>query len=463
MLSADAAATDGYFETLRSREFARLDAQDCAYLDYTGSALYSASQIAGQSRFLSEGIYGNPHSESRPSRQSTALIEAARKATLAWFDVDESTHAVCFVANASAAIKLVAESYPFSARRGLLLSADNHNSVNGIREYARRAQAPIRILPLDSTLRLQDPYARVADAARHHAGLLALPAQSNFSGVRHPLDLVSCARENGWQVLLDAAAFAPGSRLSLQQCPADFTAISFYKMFGLPTGVGALIARREALELLRRPWFAGGTVDYASVQLERHLLSGGEQGHEDGTPNFLGIAMIEVGLEFLGDIGSQRLSRRLRDLTTQFISGLAGLRHPSGAPLIRIHGPGDSEDRGATVAFNVLRADGRAVSFVEVEQRALDASVALRGGCFCNPGSAETAFGFDARMTAQCLDRISPTFSIPRFSACMGEQTAIGAVRASFGVPTNARDIERAIEIVASFADCAVRLRSHCG
>jgi selenocysteine lyase/cysteine desulfurase len=463
MLSVDRLAIDSYFESLRSREFARLDAQDCAYLDYTGSALYGARQIARQSRFLSEGIYGNPHSESRPSRQSTTLIDAARQATLAWFDVDESTHAVCFVANASAAIKLVAESYPFSSRRGLLLSADNHNSVNGIREYARRAQAPIAILPLDSTLRLQDPFARVADATRHPRGLLAFPAQSNFSGVRHPLDLVSCARENGWQVLLDAAAFAPSGRLSLKQCPADFTAISFYKMFGLPTGVGALIARRDALAMLRRPWFAGGTVDYASVQLERHLLAGGEQGHEDGTPNFLGIAMIEVGLAFLADIGSQRLGRRLRDLTAQFISGLAGLRHPCGAPLARIHGPDESEDRGATVAFNVLRADGRAVPFIEVEQRALAAGIALRGGCFCNPGSAEKAFEFDAATTARCLDRIGPAFSIPRFSVCMGAQTAVGAVRASFGAPTNARDIARALELVASFADCAVHLRCNCG
>ena len=456
MLIDAAPANDHCFDALRSREFARLDALDCAYLDYTGTALYGASQIERQCRLMAEGVFGNPHSENRPSRQSTTLIEAARRATLAWFDVDENTHAVCFVANASAAIKLVAESYPFSPQRGLLLTADNHNSVNGIREYARRAGAPVEVLPLDSNLRLQEPAGRIDEAARRHAGLLAFPAQSNFSGVRHPLDLVTCARLNGWQVLLDAAAYAPSSRLSLQQCAADFTAISFYKMFGLPTGLGALIARRDALALLRRPWFAGGTVDYVSVQLERHRLIGGEHGHEDGTPNFLGIAMLEAGFELLAGIGNQRLDQRLRELTALFLRGLADLRHPCGAPLTRIHGPGDNEDRGATVAFNVLRADGRTVPFVEVEQRAAAADVALRGGCFCNPGSAETAFGFDAESTTHCLDRIGATFSIPRFSACMGSQTAVGAVRASFGPPTNLHDIERALAVVASFADIDV-------
>jgi len=463
MLSTDATSSERYFEALRDREFARLDAQGCTYLDYTGSALYGASQVTRQCRFLSEGIYGNPHSENGPSRRSSALIAAARQATLAWFDVDESTHAVCFVANASAAIKLVAESYPFSAQRGLLLSADNHNSVNGIREFARRAQAPIGLLPLDSALRLQDPAARLADATQQHAGLLAFPAQSNFSGVRHPLGLATIARENGWQVLLDAAAFAPTSRLSLRQCPADFSAISFYKMFGLPTGLGALIARRDSLAMLRRPWFAGGTVDYASVQLERHQLSRGETGHEDGTPDFLGIAMVEVGLDFLADIGSQRLGRRMRELTDAFMAGLGELRHACGAPLIRMHGPGDGDDRGATVAFSVLQANGRSVPFAEVESRAEDAAVALRGGCFCNPGSAEKAFGFDAERSTRCLDRIGPAFSVPRFAACMGGQTTIGAVRASFGPPTNLRDIARALDVIASFADRSACLGSRCG
>ena len=225
-------------------------------------------------------------------------------------------------------------------------------------------------------------------------------------------------------------------------------------------GIGARIARREALARLRRPWFAGGTVDYASVQLDRHRLIGGEQAYEDGTPNFLGIGMIGVGLDFIAAIGSERLSRRLRELTACFIDGLVALRHPCGSPLVRLYGPEDSRDRGATVAFNVLDAQGRALPFLEVEQRAGAAGVAMRGGCFCNPGCAESAFGFPGNAVAGCLDRLGDAFSIPRFAACLGSGIPVGALRASFGAPTNLRDIERALGVIASFAESGARRRT---
>ena len=89
---------------------------------------------------LEAGIFGNPHSAHGPSRASSAMLESARERVLRYFDVDASTHAVCFTANATGAIELVGESYPF-APTGLLLAADNHNSVNGIREFAARAGA----------------------------------------------------------------------------------------------------------------------------------------------------------------------------------------------------------------------------------------------------------------------------------------------------------------------------------
>src|SRR5439155_824095 len=92
-------------------------------------------------------------------------------------------------------------------------------------------------------------------------GLFAFPAQSNFTGVRHPLDLVELAHARGWDVLLDAAAFVPTSRLDLAAVKPDFVSVSFYKMFGYPTGVGCLLARTHLLGTLRRPWFAGGTVN----------------------------------------------------------------------------------------------------------------------------------------------------------------------------------------------------------
>src|SRR6185436_2669316 len=259
MLKTVAAIGPASLAELREREFSRLDAHRQVYLDYTGSALYGESQLRAHQELLREGLFGNPHSEHGPSRASAAIIDAARQLVLGFFDADESTHDVIFTANASAAIKLVAESYPFTPRMACLLSADNHNSMNGLREYARRAGARVRYLPLDDELRLDAPQPIVAEEARGEGGLLAFPAQSNFSGVRHSLSLITLAKSLGYDVLLDAAAYVPGHAFSLHECPADFIALSFYKLFGYPTGLGALVARREALARLRRPWFAGGT------------------------------------------------------------------------------------------------------------------------------------------------------------------------------------------------------------
>jgi selenocysteine lyase/cysteine desulfurase len=451
MLSAAALETGTLFDALRDREFSRLDAQHHAYLDYTGSGLYGDSQLRAHHAMMREGIFGNPHSDSAPSRASTEIIDAARRTLLRFLDVDESTHDVIFTANTSAAIKLVAEAYPFSAEAGCYLSVDNHNSVNGIREYARRAGARVRYLPLDDNLRLLDAEVILAEESLHGGGLVAFPAQSNFSGVQHPLDLVMKARALGFDVLLDAAAYVSSHALSLRRCPADFAALSFYKLFGYPTGLGALIARRDALARLRRPWFAGGTVLYASVAADTHLLRPRHEAFEDGTPNFLAIASLDAGFALLNEVGMPLLTDHISRLTEQILTDLLALRHTNGTPLVRIYGPRDTAARGGAVTFNVCNRDGHPIPYQLVETSARTANVSLRGGCFCNPGASEAAFALAPSRLTACLDTLGPTFTPERLAACTN--TAVGAIRASLGLANNAGDIVRAVGVVAGFRD----------
>jgi selenocysteine lyase/cysteine desulfurase len=451
MLSAAVVESRTFFDDLREREFSRLDAQHHAYLDYAGSGLYGDSQLRAHHALLRDGLFGNPHSDSDPSRASTSVVDAARARLLRFFDVDESTHAVIFTANTSAALKLVAEAYPFSPEAGCVLSVDNHNSVNGIREYARRAGAAIQYLPLDAELRLREPDMFLAEQSLQGGGLVSFPAQSNFSGVLHPLDLVMKARALGFDVLLDIAAFIPSHAFSLRQCPADFVALSFYKLFGYPTGIGALVARRDALAKLRRPWFAGGTVLYGSVVADTHRFRPGHEAFEDGTPNFLGIAALDAGFDLLDEVGMQRLEVHVSDLTNDFLDALRELRHVNGKPVVRIYGPRDRRHRGSVVAFNVHSRSGAPIPYAVVESRARQANVSLRGGCFCNPGASESAFGLDGPRIAACFDALGDTFTPERFAEC--SDTAVGAVRASFGLANNAVDIARAVAVVASFRE----------
>lgn len=445
------AADDFSFADLREREFFRLDQQQHVYLDYTGSALYADSQIRAHHELLRKGLFGNPHSEHRPSRASAEVIESARDTVLRFLDVDALTHDVVFTANTTAAIKLVAESYSFAPDTPCILSTDNHNSVNGIREYARRAGAPVRYLPLDEELRLHDAEALLANNPTHARGLVAFPAQSNFSGVRHPLSLVAHAKSLGYDVLLDIAAFAPSHTVSLRDCPADFATLSFYKLFGYPTGLGALVARREALERLRRPWFAGGTVTYASVHADTHRLRRRHEGFEDGTQNFLGIAALAAGFALLEEVDMARLSAHVARLTSRFLAELTALRHGNGAPVAHIYGPRDMADRGGTVVFNVCDRHGHAIPYSVVERNATRANIAVRGGCFCNPGCAEAALNLDPTRTAACLATLGAGFTVDRFADCLG--SPVGAVRVSFGLANNDDDIRRAIELIATFRE----------
>jgi selenocysteine lyase/cysteine desulfurase len=91
--------------------------------------------------------------------------------------------------------------------------------------------------------------------------------------------MIEFASSLGYHTLLDAAALAPSSIICVSDHPQlDAMAVSFYKMFGFPTGVGALIVKKSFLAQLRRPWFGGGTV--AVVQTPGHLVTRSHVIHE---------------------------------------------------------------------------------------------------------------------------------------------------------------------------------------
>lgn len=220
-------------------------------------------------------------------------------------------------------------------------------------------------------------------------GLLAYPAQSNFTGVQHPLEWIARAQEQGYDVLLDAAAFVPTNPLDLGRFHPDFTVVSWYKVFGHPTGIGSLIARREALAKLRRPWFSGGTIYAVSAQAQWHVLADDEAAFEDGTVNFLSVPDVTAGLEWIDRLGMDRVHAHVTALTDQLLTGLRALRHSDDSPMARVYGPLDAgAARGGTVALNLLGADGRIVDERVVTRDSAARGISLRTGCFCNPGAA---------------------------------------------------------------------------
>ncbi len=451
-------ANTSLLDDLRSTEYSRLDRQGHVYLDYTGAGLHAESHLRKHVEMIQEGVFGNPHSENLAAHMSTERVERAREAVLRFLNASPEEYLAIFTSNASGALKLVGESYPFGPDSRYLLTVDNHNSVNGIREFARAKEAPIAYAPLNpGDLRIDRARlgALLQSARRPRSGgLFAYPAQSNFSGVQHPLELVEEAHASGWDVLLDAAAFVATNRLDLDRWKPDLVAISFYKMFGYPTGIGCLLMRRRMFAKLRRPWFGGGTVRIASVRADRHRLAADARAYEDGTVNYLGAPAVEIGLNRLSSIGIDTIHERVRCLTGWLLEQMTHLRHANGRPCVRIHGPADLRERGGTVAFNLLDVNGASFDIAWVEELANRAGISLRTGCFCNPGAGEVAFGLESEDIADYFREESPPdFDELRVRLRGDHGIEVGAVRVSLGLASNFQDLLRLLRFLRSFRD----------
>ncbi|MEI8324296.1 MAG: aminotransferase class V-fold PLP-dependent enzyme [Betaproteobacteria bacterium] len=455
--SHPAYATTGAIDALRATEYARLDTQDQVYLDFTGGGLHAASQVQEHALMLAQQVLGNPHSVNPSSMEMTQRVESARAAVLAYFN-GTSEYTAIFTLNASGALKLVGESYPFEPGARLLLATDNHNSVNGIREFAQGRGASVGYAPLtrpDLRLDVAAMQALLSQRDGAHAKLLAFPAQSNFSGVKHPLELVAQAQAAGWQVLLDAAAFVPTNRLDLRAVSPDFVAMSFYKMFGYPTGVGCLLVRNQALGSLKRPWFGGGTVNFATVQGRMHVLSSGEAGFEDGTLNYLSIPAVEIGLKHLQRVGVETIQTRVHCLTGWLISELLALQHGNGRPLVRLYGPATMKERGGTVTINFYDPEGHLLDYRRIEELAALERISLRTGCFCNPGAGETAEDLSEDDMRVGIAEVGADINLQRFLQVLqgrGGKSA-GAIRVSTGIASNFADVQRFLRFAARLRD----------
>jgi molybdenum cofactor sulfurtransferase len=423
------------------------------YLDYTGGGLYADSQLVEHMALLQQSVFGNPHSINPTSVLSTELCERARGRVLEFFGADPEEYVAIFTPNATGALRLVGEAYPFHAGDRFLLTFDNHNSVNGIREFARARGAETTYVPsVAPDLRVDESlFPRyLTDTPGDHHNLFAYPAQSNFSGVQHPLEWIEQAHAHGWDVLLDAAAYVPTNRLELNRWHPDFVALSFYKMFGWPTGVGCLLARRKALAKLERPWFSGGTIVAAFVQRQYYQSAPGAAHFEDGTVNYLNLPALEIGLDLLDRLGMQTIHTRAAALGDWLLQNLGELKHSDGSPAATIYGPPSWEQRGATIAFNFLHPNGHVVDERYVDRVAGRHDVSLRTGCFCNPGAGEIAFTISQETLVG--GEFGEGMALDDYVRAIGLPSG-GAIRASLGLASNFADVLRFMDFAAEFID----------
>lgn len=327
----------------------------------------------------------------------------AREMVARHFNAD---YHVVFTSGTTAGCKLLADLYDWesdqSASRTFFYAASSHNSIVGMRKCAPQFAA------FDSDFLTSRTLPPSANDFVAQGSLICFPAQCNFSGTKYPLENVSLWQSKGFKVLLDAAAFVGTSPLDLSQHTPDYVVLSFYKMFGYPTGLGALLIRKSSstAELARnKTYFGGGTVgavlydkDWAMI---RERL---EESLEDGTANFQAIASLKHGFAALKKYGStEAISRHVFAHAHLLARLLSEMRHWNGAKVVEIYGWSDSElskdslsslsemhnNHGGVVTLSIRKSDGSWVGHNEVDRLASQEGFQLRTGCFCNPGACQ--------------------------------------------------------------------------
>lgn len=200
------------------------------------------------------------------------------------FHTSSDDYTVIFTFNATASLKIIADTFLFTKEDTdntvshpghFVYTQDNHTSVLGMREIVAKKGAKVTCLSHDNTFEaFETPMSSslTQSLQKSSNSLFVYPAQCNFSGLKYPLNWITDV-QNGtltnvisdtytrWYVLLDAAAYVSTNDLDLSIHKPDFVCLSFYKMFGYPTGIGALLVKNSSADVLQKMYYGGGTVD----------------------------------------------------------------------------------------------------------------------------------------------------------------------------------------------------------
>ena len=453
---------------------------ETVYLDHAGTTPYPRSLVSDFATEMNSNLFGNPHSNSPSSMLSSDVIESTRAQALAFFKADPEHFDLIFVANATAAIKLVMGCFSDHSRKAASwysYHGDSHTSLVGVREAVGvtsrcfKSDEEVNDWTHSRCSQVQEGILKDS-SSETTVSLFAYPAQSNMNGRRLPMmswsRAIRSSKTSTSQVytLLDAAAYVAIAQLDLSDPDntPDFIALSFYKIFGLPD-LGALIVRKASGHVLgERHYFGGGTVDMVINGTDDEAHS--EAWHakksslhemlEDGTPASHSILALNLALKT-----HQRLFGSMEDVsqyTCNLISILhekmSRLFHSNGRLVCKIyegspHKYGTSEDQGPTIAFNVQNSRGEWVGKSDFERLAILNNIQLRTGGVCNPGGIASALKMSAQEMRDNFDEGLRCGN--ELDEINGKPT--GIIRVSLGAMSSMQDIEKFMGFMQLFVD----------
>lgn len=308
------------------------DQPDLVYLDSAASAQKPASVLARLNRFygseyanIHRGLYGL-------SETASDAYEAARDRVARFLGA--ASDEIIFTHNATEAINLVAHAYgdPFLKPGELILVSLLEHHANIVPWQILRDRKHLRLAAIPVDARGDIDLAAYETLLRRGPKLVCITATANTIGTVTPLkSMIALAHRAGAVVMVDAAQAAPHMALDVRDLNCDFLAITGHKLYG-PDGIGALYVRKNILTDL--PPFLGGGGMIRTVTIERTEFAEGPRRFEAGTPSIGAAIGLATALDFIDEIGMDRIAAHDSALLVHAetrLPEIAGL-HILGAP-----------------------------------------------------------------------------------------------------------------------------------
>jgi cysteine desulfurase/selenocysteine lyase len=303
--------------------------------------------------------------------EATAAYEAARE-KVARFVNASSAREIVFTRGTTESVNLVAYSWGRkNIQRGDVIVStemEHHSNFVPWQMLAEEKGAILRHIPIDGRGRLD--LSNLDQLLAGPVKLVSFTWVSNALGTLNPvLEITRRAHAVGALVFVDAAQAVPHLLVDFRALGADFLAFSGHKMLA-PTGIGALVAKREHLEAMP-PFFGGGEM-IREVTLEKTTWADVPAKFEAGTMNFADAVAQGAAIDYLSALGMDAVHAHGRDLAIQAIRALSPI------PGVTIYGPPIEEDRGAIVNFTVEGVHAHDVAGVLDRE-----GIAVRAGHHC--------------------------------------------------------------------------------
>ena len=262
------------------------------------------------------------------SERATEAYEAARAKVQRFINAAQSKE-IIFTRGTTEAINLVANSYGranVNAGDEVLITAmEHHSNIVPWQILCEEKSARLRVAPIndDGELILEEFEKLVNKKTK----LVSLPHISNALGTISPIRaIVEIAHHHDVPVMVDGAQAAPHMKLDMQELDCDFYAFSGHKVYG-PTGIGVLYGKAGLLDAM--PPYQGGGDMIASVTFEKTTYNTLPYKFEAGTPNIAGTIGLGAAIDYVNQIGIDRVARYEHELLsygTEALLQIPGLR-----------------------------------------------------------------------------------------------------------------------------------------